>query len=142
MFALNQNILIGLSNRRLVAKLIGIDAYNLENYNGKRCEWLSYTLVTKKIGKYGRFWLTDWKKTGWVLWTNSKLKRPPKGYRMVAERSGIAKIGFTGDSGSSTSHAALAVFSLNDKYYSLERFKTSEVMFFTGIKILKPKQEL
>ena len=63
----------------------------------------------------------------------------PAEAKLVAAKSGIAKIEFEGDAGVSTPFAALAQYKTSNGYFSAERFSGSEAMFFSGKKIQKPK---
>jgi len=111
----------------------------MDAFDGKRHKWKSYTLVSEAKGIFGRYWLTE-RKTGWFLSTESKKKHPAKGAKIVLERSGIAKIAFEGEQGVSTPSAALLAYRAGkDKYFTIERFFDSEIMFFDGVRIAKPK---
>jgi hypothetical protein len=63
----------------------------------------------------------------------------PAGSKFLPAKSGIAKIEFEGDSGSSTPYAGLVQYQTNDGYFAAERFAGSKVMYFSGHKIATPK---
>jgi hypothetical protein len=138
MFKLNTTLSIKIDGKEICGTLIGIDSYLMDAFNGKRVKWTSYTLVSKNKGAFARYWITQ-RTTGWFLSTATKKVNPPKGARVVPERSGIATIDFKGDKGVSTPSAALLAYKVGkDTYYTIERFLDSDVMFFDGIKIAKP----
>lgn len=140
MLKLNDRLFIRVKNGRILGQIIGIDSYHLENFEGKQQKWLSYTLISDKAGRYKRYWITDWKKSGWVLWTACKKKSALKNCTMVPTRSGITKIEFSGEQGVSTPAAAVAVYKQkNGEYYAMERFSGSKAMFFAGKEISKPE---
>lgn len=124
-----------------MGKLIGIDSYSLESFDGKKCGWPSFTLVSDRKDKFKRFWFVLWENKNWVLWLEAKSMTVPKGSKLIPEKSGIAKIEFEGDSGVSTPFAALAQYKVGRDYFSLERFAGSDVMYFSGHRIAKPKVE-
>ena len=138
MVKLDESLEVRLGRRLLSGTVIGIDRYHLENFAGKDCRWTSYTLVSKKGGPFKRYWITDWKKSGWILWQSCKKKADLKSYRLVIERSGVTGIEFSGDQGVSTPSAAVVVYQHKDgSFYAMERFSDSAVMFFSGKQIVK-----
>ena len=140
MLKLNDQLLIAVNGKAVQGNIVGIDSYQLENFEGKKHKWLSYTLVSDKKGEFSRYWITDWKKSGWVLWTGCPKKKSLSSLKMVTDRSGITNIEFSGDQGVSTPFAAVAIYQLeNGEYYAMERFTASQVMFFCGRPIKKPK---
>lgn len=139
MFKLNQLFSVVVNGKSVCGKLIGIDSYAMDAFDGKRHKWKSYTLVSAHKGVFSRYWITE-RKTGWFLSTEAKNTRPPKGSKIVSERSGIAKIDFEGEKGVSTPSAALLAYKVGtNKYFTIERFFDSEIMFFDGVKISKPR---
>jgi hypothetical protein len=137
---LKDELSLTLDGKMIQGRIIGIDHYHLDNFEGKSHRWLSYTLVSKHKGVFSRYWITNWKKAGWVLWTGHKRGMALKNKMMVTDRSGITKIGFLGEKGVSTPVAAVAVYRLKKGvYYAMERFSGSQVMFFQGREIIKPK---
>ncbi len=122
-------------NRNVEGQVIGIDTYSLENFEGKRVGWKSYTAVSVKQGKWRRFWLTDWRSDGWWLWLSSKRTSVGKDYKLLVKRSGVASLKFSGDAGVSTSAAALLVFTNGKQVYSLERFAGSKLMRFDAFPV-------
>ncbi|MFA4994105.1 MAG: hypothetical protein WC521_02245 [Bdellovibrionales bacterium] len=142
MFKLNQLLSIVVNGKNVCGKLIGIDSYAMDAFDGKRHKWKSYTLVSDHGGVFSRYWITE-RETGWFLSTEAKKKHPPKGSKIVPERSGIAKIDFEGEKGVSTPSAALLAYKIGKNiFFTIERFFDSEIMFFDGIKIAKPKMEV
>ncbi|MFY9287542.1 MAG: hypothetical protein WAO98_03470 [Alphaproteobacteria bacterium] len=138
MYRLNQEILFQIGRQKITGKLIGIDHYSLESFANTRCKWPSYTLISDTKDVFSRFWFVRWTANEWILWTTTNAKEPPtKG--MILSKSGVAKIKFTGDSGVSTPMASLVQFRNGSSYFCIERFINSEVMFFSGQKIKKPK---
>ena len=120
--------------------IVGIDHYHLENFAGNQHRWFSYTLISNKNSLFSRYWITDWKESGWFLWTPCKEIKNLKNKKTVQDRSGIAKITFEGDQGASTPVAALVLYKTGkNQYYATERFAGSRVMYFRAEKIQKPK---
>jgi hypothetical protein len=140
-FKLNDSISVTLKGRKITGKLIGVDTYSLESFDGDKTGWPSYTLVSDRKDKFGRYWFVRWGDANWILWLQAKSMTVPKGAKLIPAKSGIAKIEFEGDAGVSTPHAALIQYKTNDGYYSAERFAGSEVLYFSGHKIPKPKVE-
>ena len=139
MFKLNDQLVIKVKDKEIRGELIGIDSYLMDAFNGKRVKWTSYTLISDHKNKFARYWMTE-RTTGWFLSTASAKRTPPKSSQIVLERSGIARIDFKGDRGVSTPSAALLAYKTGiDTYFTIERFLNSEIMFFDGIKIRKPK---
>jgi hypothetical protein len=140
MHRLGDKLLVKTNGLNIQGHVVGLDHYHLENFEGTQHTWLSYTLTSDKGGLFRRYWITDWKKSGWFLWTACQRLKKPKFKRAVEDRSGIAQIKFFGDRGVSTPTAALAVYELeNGEYYSTERFAGSDVMYFHAQNIQKPK---
>lgn len=140
MHKLGNNLLVTKNGKKICGQIVGIDRYRLENFEGTQHLWESYTLTSKTGGLFKRFWITDWKKSGWFLWTACKKIKKTKHTKVIQDRSGIAQIRFTGDQGASTPVAALVVYEIRKgEYYATERFADSDVMFFRAIKITKPK---
>ncbi len=139
MLKLNELYSIKVDGKDIFGKLIGIDSYLMDAFDGKRHKWKSYTFVSDAKGVFARYWVTE-RKTGWFLSTASKRKTPPKNAKVVNERSGIVKIDFEGEKGVSTPSAALLAYQTgNNLFFTIERFLDSEIMFFDGQKIAKPK---
>lgn len=142
MFKPNKKISIIVDGQTVTGTLTGVDYYVLEDFGGKKCKWPSYTLVSKQKAPFNRYWFVKWqgKNAPWILWTKSKQRLAPKKAKMIFEKSGIAHIKFVGDFGASTPWASLIQYKAGkDKYYCLERFANSKVMYFSGQKIAKPK---
>jgi len=100
----------------------------------------SHTLVSDAKSVFSRYWITNRGKHGWFLSTDTKRTKAPKNGEVVLERSGLAKIDFVGDKGVSTPTAGLLAYKLADgTYFTIERFSGSEVMYFSGQKIQKPR---
>ncbi|GEM_PF-1860826 len=144
MFKLNSKISTTVDRQTIVGTLVGVDYYVLEDFAGNKCKWPSYTLVSKRKAPFDRYWFVKWdgKNAPWILWTKTKRRTVPKTAKMLSDKSGVAHIKFVGDSGASTPWAALIQYKIGkNKYHCLERFAGSEVMYFTGQKIAKPKVE-
>jgi len=142
MLSLNEHVAFSINGKTVSGTIVGIDQYSLESFDGKSRTWTSYTLTSKTKGIFSRFWITDWKSDGWILWTTAK-KKNKLNLQMVPNRSGLSKIEFTGDQGISTPFSAVAVFlSPKDTYYALERFADSSVLYLCGQKISKPRKSL
>lgn len=139
MLKLNSHVSIRVRHREIVGKLIGVDYYSLENFEGRKFTWPSYTLVSPYRGRFARYWLVRWGRTEWILWLQDKRKKPPRNARLLLSKSGVAKICFEGDAGVSTPYAALMQYKTGEHYYSAERFSGSKVLFFEGMKIAKPE---
>jgi len=138
MLKLNDRVTLYANGKKIRGRIVGIDSYSLENFEGKKQRWLSYTLVSDKKGILSRFWVTDWKKDGWVLWTTGK-KKKNVGMKMVTGRSGISRIEFAGNQGISTPFSSVAVFSSRKgRYYAFERFADSDILYLDGQKIAGP----
>lgn len=140
MFKINDSLSITVENQNIIGKLIGIDTYSMENFAGRKVRWTSHTLVSNLSAPFSRYWITNRGKEGWYLSTISKKTKPPKLAQVCLERSGLAQIDFKGDQGVSTPTAALLAYKLStNTYFTIERFSKSEIMFFNGQKIQKPK---
>ncbi len=141
MFKLNEKIAIHVGKVEVVGTLIGIDDYVLEGFSGAKTRWPSYTLVSEQKGLFSRYWFVKWARGPWILWTKAVSGLPPKGAKIILEKSGIASIAFAGDSGASTPHAALTQYAVGrSRYFCLERFAQSRAMYFDGIAIAPPKR--
>ncbi|MDD3181331.1 MAG: hypothetical protein PHD48_00770 [Alphaproteobacteria bacterium] len=139
MFNLNDTLSIKINGKTVEGKLIGIDSYLMDGFDGNRHKWKSYTLVSDREGPFSRYWITE-RETGWFLSTAAKKVKPPKNAKVFPARSGIARIDFKGDKGVSTPAAALLAHKVGpNKFFTVERFLDSEIMFFDGQKIAKPK---
>jgi hypothetical protein len=141
-FKLNDLVSVTVSGKKITGKLVGIDTYSLEGFDGKKFGWPSYTLVSERKDVFKRYWVVRWGKARWILWLKSNRLAVPPRAELIASKSGIAKIEFEGDAGVSTPFAALVQYKVGDGYFSAERFAGSDVMFFSGHKIGKPKIEL
>lgn len=139
MLKLNDKVSIRIGTTEITGQLVGIDQYKLENFSGKACQWPSYTFTSNSKGLFSRYWLVLWDKSKWILWTKITSKNQPQANVLILEKSGIAQIAFTGDFGQSTPMAALAQYKEGKEYFCIERFTGSEVMFFRGQEIPKPK---
>lgn len=140
MLKLHDKLATNYLGKEIIGQIVGIDHYHLENFDNKKHMWPSYTLVSKNGGLFKRYWITDWKKAGWFLWTGCPKKAKLQFKRVIQDRSGLATIAFAGDQGISTPTAALVVYELDDGgYYSTERFSGSGVLYFRAQKIPKPK---
>src|SRR5690348_12623511 len=106
-FKLNDQISVNIKDRKITGKLVGIDSYSLESFDGKKCDWPSYTLVSDREDVFSRFWFVRWGKSNWILWLQAKKMTVPAGAKLIPAKSGIAKIEFEGDAGVSTPFAAL-----------------------------------
>ena len=140
-FKLNDSLSVTFKGQRITGKLVGIDTYSLENFDGKKTGWPSYTLVSNRKDKFSRFWFVRWGKSNWILWLQTKSITIPNGAKLITAKSGIAKIEFEGDKGVSSPHAALVQYKAGDGYFSGERFSGSDMLCFMGYKIPKPKIE-
>jgi len=139
MFKLNDILLVSVNGKTVKGKLIGIDSYLMDGFDGKRHKWKSYTLVSDRKGVFSRYWITE-RKTGWFLSTVAKKTKPPKGAAVFPARSGIASIDFKGDRGVSTPAAALLAYKVGpEKFFTIERFLDSEIMFFDNVKVSRPR---
>ena len=140
MLKLNKQTSFSVDGKKIAGVIVGIDKYSLVNFEGKKIHWVSYTLTSEKKGVFSRFWITDWKKDGWVLWTNSKKKKVAN-LQMVTSRSGISEVQFSGEQGVSTPFSGVAVFAVSkDEYYAMESFTNSEVLCLKGQKVARPKE--
>ena len=140
-FNLNDKISIAFEGKKVSGKLVGIDTYSLESFDGKKFDWPSYTLASDRKDKFKRFWFVRWGQSNWILWLQAKNFTVPINSKLLPGKSGIAKIQFEGDPGASTPFAALVQYRTADGYFAAERFAGSEVMYFSGHSIAKPKLE-
>jgi hypothetical protein len=138
-FKLNDQISVTFKGKSIRGKLVGIDTYTLESFDGKKCGWPSYTLTSDRKDNFSRYWFVRWGKGNWILWLAAKNMTVPKGAKFLPGKSGIAKIEFEGDAGVSTPYAGLIQYQSKEGYFAAERFAGSEVMYFSGHKIPKPK---
>lgn len=138
MFKIGSILKIQNGNAEVLGKIIGIDEYRLDAFNGKTVSWDSYTLISQS-GRSRRFWCVRWSPAKWILWKNAKLRKASADMKLMDSRSGIAHIKFKGDSGVSTPNAALIHYKSKDQYFCMERFLGSDAMFFSGRKIPAPK---
>ena len=140
MFEINDRLSVALNGKKIIGKLIGVDSYCMDNFEGKRIKWVSHTLISDLKGIFSRYWIINRGKLGWFLSTESEKIHAPKGSKIALKRSGLAQIAFVGDKGVSTPSAALLAYKINDnQYFTIERFSRSGIMFFTSQKIDKPK---
>ena len=138
MFGVGNQISVSVNNNIIIGKLIGIDHYQLQNFEGKKIKWTSYTLTSSHRNIYARFWFVRWDKEGWILWT--KARKKIESNKLILKFSGIATISFTGNQGKSTPTASLATWKTGiEKLYAIERFTGSDVMYFDGVKIKRPE---
>ena len=126
--------------RAITGTVVGIDNYTLQNFTNRTIRWPSYTLVSEDKGVFKRYWFVCWGNKDWVLWLKPAHNKVPAGAKMLLEKSGLAKITFTGDAGVSTPTAALATYGVGKNYFCAERFADSKTMFFDGFVIPKPKR--
>ncbi|NTU50660.1 MAG: hypothetical protein HGA87_07305 [Desulfobulbaceae bacterium] len=139
MFKLNDTLSIKVNGKTVEGKLIGVDSYLMDGFDGNRHKWKSYTLVSDRKNVFSRYWITE-RETGWFLSTAAKKAKPPKGATVFPARSGIARIAFEGERGVSTPAAALLAYKVeSNKFFTIERFLDSEIMFFDGVRIAQPK---
>ncbi len=141
-YKLDDLISVTFGGKKITGKLVGIDTYSLEGFDGKKFGWPSYTLISERKDVFKRYWFVRWGKAQWILWLKSNRTAIPSCAELIVSKSGIAKIEFEGDAGVSTPFAALVQYKVGDGYFSAERFAGSDVMFFSGYKIGKPKIEL
>ncbi|MDD4616158.1 MAG: hypothetical protein PHW76_03455 [Alphaproteobacteria bacterium] len=141
-FKLNDLISVAVKGKKITGRLVGIDIYSLESFDGKKFGWPSYTLSSDRKDVFKRYWFVRWGKAQWILWLKANRLAVPAHAELLASKSGIAKIEFEGDAGVSTPVAALVQYKVRDGYFCAERFAGSDAMFFSGHKIGKPKIEL
>lgn len=139
MFSLNDTLSIKINGKIVEGKLVGVDSYFMDGFDGKRHKWKSYTLVSDRKDVFSRYWITE-REAGWFLSTAAKKVKPSKDAKVFPPRSGIARIDFKGDKGVSTPAAALLAYKVGpNKFFTVERFLDSEIMFFDGVRISQPK---
>ena len=137
---LNEYLTVKDGAQSITGCVIGIDQYRFESFAGTQHTWKSYTMISSVGGLYKRYWITDWKKAGWLLWTACKEIKEPKYKKIIQDRSGVAQIKFSGDAGKSTPVAALVLYEIRKgEYYATERFVGSDVMYFKAKNIPIPK---
>ena len=140
MFKLGESIRITFNKRQITGTLVGIDQYTLQTFTNKTIRWPSYTLVSDHKGVFSRYWFVRWGSGDWILWLKPKSSVVPAKARLLLEKSGVARIAFTGDAGVSTPVAALVQYQAGKGYFCAERFADSKTMFFAGYPITPPKR--
>jgi hypothetical protein len=137
LFALNAEICVAGAP---TSRVVGIDHYQLENYQDQTMVWPSYTLVSEPAiaGTFKRWWITDFGDSGQWAWLDLGQTPLPTGLKILPERSGLATIVFEGDAGPSTPTASLTVFEAMDgTRYGLERFQGSQTLRFKSVPLLR-----
>lgn len=66
MFSLNDTLSIKINGKIVKGRLIGVDSYLMDGFDGKRHKWKSYTLVSDRKDIFSRYWITE-REAGWVL---------------------------------------------------------------------------
>lgn len=138
MYQLQDQVALAFNRTHLVGTIIGIDHYSMQNFRGGQCHWPSYTVVSSSAKPFDRYWFALWGRSEWILWVLAK-KQEQGRLPLVLDKSGLAQIDLQGDCGPSTPVAALAQYKKGSRYFCIERFLGSKVMYFNGYKIQKPK---
>ena len=113
------------------SQVIGLDHYNLQNFENITLEWVSYTLVSSETDGFSRWWITEQPGQGPWVWFAAPSGEIPPHCKILPQFSGLASISFVGDVGVSTPVAALSVFEVNpDLRFAYERFLNSSVLCF------------
>jgi hypothetical protein len=139
MFKLRNLIVAKTGSQKIVGTLVGIDSYEMNNFEGKTTKWTSYTLTSNHKGAFSRYWIIDRGNSGWFISVAAKPRKIKKNMPVVLARSGLAQIAFKGDKGPSSPSAALLAYKIKKgHYYTIECFSKDKAMYFSSQKISKP----
>ena len=138
MYQLQNRVQLIYRKETIAGTVVGLDSYLMKPFSGKVAHWISYTLLSDLKYPFDRYWFALWGRSEWILWLHTK-KADTRNLDLVMEKSGLAQIEVAGERGLSTPIAALAQYKKNSRYFCIERFSGSRVMYFEGYKISRPK---
>lgn len=116
--------------------VVGRDGYTLFGFNGRRKDWVSYTLESPAGGDYRRWWLSV-EAAGVFCWVASE--DAPRGALVLGE-SGLCILRAEGDSTVETPYSAILFYADGEDFYSVESFEgATGVMRMRGRKISLPQ---
>ena len=106
------------------SKIIGIDHYTFNSFQGKKLTWKSYTLVSEDQGLFSRWWLVDHPDMGLVCALPYE-EEFPQDIQYEDSISGICYMDSEGDADLSTPYSALLGYwsEMNKTYYYYETFE-------------------
>ena len=113
------------------SRVIGLDRYKMNTFEGRRLNWVSYTLTSEEDGPFARWWLVNMPLIGPCVYQPTE--NVPGGAEFMSELSGLVILDSKGDSSLSTNNGAAAIYKdKNGNFYAQEIFDNNEKITFFG----------
>lgn len=90
------------------SRVVGIDYYTMDGFDGNRISWDSFTLTSDEEGPFARWWIVNVYGRGAYYYTG--IDKVPENVRFIKELSGLSRLDSQGDADLSSGVSALAVY--------------------------------